>query len=547
MRAAFCRAAAAALLLAPVAAAQDVSGAVRDSVTRHPVAGAVVFLQDSSGATIARTLTNESGEFRLRRLTYLRSVRVIRMGFAPRVVPMADGTGSVRLEIELAPVAALLAPVTAQASQRCPRRADHGEALALYELARTGLVATIVSREGNPGSFRSYAFARTSEGEFERIKSQSVRTSETMATTSFAAERDAASFVEQGFVIDRGIRRRYLGPDADVLLDQRFVSGYCFRVDRDRRRPRELGLGFSAAGRRPEKRIDVEGTLWIDTAARVIKGVEFTYVGVPSASKRVRPGGRISFTEMPNGAVMIDFWSLRTVDPRPSFATGNAEFGLRREWYDMHETGGQVAHVTWPDGKRWSAELGRVRITVVDEDHRPSTRSVLRLANTDFESTVDARGVAEFTQLLPGPYAVEVIDSATSARNIVIGTPLRFNLEPGRNADLRLVAPSPAEFLRRACNANMNDFWISVRVQRARKPVPGVTWELGENLGAPNETMIARGLTRRDGRFGFCHERTHTGRLQVRLVVPGAAPTIHEMTVSHIMDAEVMLELPPIP
>ena len=96
------------------------------------------------------------------------------------------------------------------------------------------------------------------------------------------------------------------GPDADVLLDEGFSNGYCFRVaDSEGARPNQVGLGFSAADRR-KGRVDIEGALWIDTVAHVLKDIDFRFVAFRRVYGEVEPGGRVSFREMPNGMVLIN-------------------------------------------------------------------------------------------------------------------------------------------------------------------------------------------------------------------------------------------------
>jgi hypothetical protein len=292
--------------------------------------------------------------------------------------------------------------------------------------------------------------------------------------------------------------------------------------------------------------VDIDGTLWVDTAARVVKGLTFRYVGL-MALRNIRPGGTVSFQEMPNGAVMIDHWSFHVVDQqRTSTSTGTGNFGETRLYYEMREAGGELAHATWPDGKEWEARLGIVHVRVLDEDGRPAAGSTLLLKETDYTAHVDTSGWAEFIHVLPGPYTIEIVDSALAAKGVVIGTNTRFTAERGRVTMAKVVAPPRDEFLKRACVTNRNDFWITVQVVRKNgKAVGNAAWTLGEDLGTATEHLVARGTTRRDGRLGFCHERTHTGALQLHVTTAEAPGRVYTMEVAHILDKEVKVELPP--
>ena len=80
-------AAAVAWCVAPIAPmhaqAGDLRGAVSDSASGAPIAGAVVLLLDAAGATIGRTITGARGTYRLSRPDAAELVRTVRLGFRP--------------------------------------------------------------------------------------------------------------------------------------------------------------------------------------------------------------------------------------------------------------------------------------------------------------------------------------------------------------------------------------------------------------------------------------------------------------------------------
>ena len=72
-----------------------------------------------------------------------------------------------------------------------------------------------------------------------------------LSTASYVAAQQATDFVQQGFRADSGGEHVYFAPDADVLLDDAFASGYCFHImGRNAARANQVGLGFRAADRR---------------------------------------------------------------------------------------------------------------------------------------------------------------------------------------------------------------------------------------------------------------------------------------------------------
>jgi hypothetical protein len=509
------------LALPALAAAQEIRGTVRDGVTREPIAGAVVLSLDSASTTIGRGLTNELGEFRVSRSPALHSLRVVRMGYRPNTIviePMS--TVETRVDMVMTMLPRFLEPVSVAATNACPARTDAPAAFALLEQAREGLLATIVARSVNYGMIKDLVYERTSEGPNERVLHQRVRIdSQAFAMTSFGAVRSAAGFVAQGFMHDSAGTTSYFGPDADVLMDPAFTEGYCFRLrNADKDRPHQVGLGFAAARARTG-RVDIDGTLWIDTAARALKDIEFLYAGLPRRAADWRPGGRISFREMPNGSVMIDQWSFRLVAERVDTSTGRDGLESTKTYHYLQESGGEIARAAWTDGRVWDATLGSARIRLVDKQGRPVTRAILRLADTDYLASPDSFGIVRFVDLLPGPYTIAMIDSALVSKNIVLGSTTKFTARRGTLAVLTMVTPSVDAFLKHACNGDVNNRWIEARAIDARKKPVAVQWTLGELLGTTGERVIASGLTERDGVFGFCKDMQTLATLEVRLAL----------------------------
>src|SRR5438132_895172 len=106
----YSRAAALALALQGVTSlpvrAQRLTRTVRAEGSRAPVSAAVVSLVDASDSLLRRTLTDDDGRFSLARPSNAVRVRVIRIGFAPRIVRLASADST--LDIELAAAASLL-------------------------------------------------------------------------------------------------------------------------------------------------------------------------------------------------------------------------------------------------------------------------------------------------------------------------------------------------------------------------------------------------------------------------------------------------------
>ncbi len=504
------------------AEAQELHGSVADSATRRPIASVVLLLVDEAGVSRARTITNDRGEFRIMLPAGVHTVRALRLGFRAREFPLAAGV--TELNVAMVAIPTLLEKVAVQAARACPRRDDAQSALALLEQARAGFLATIVAAEANPATMKLLRFERRMDGTSDRIEQQTVHIDSVASRKkSFEAATNAAAFVRDGFARDSGGSRTLYGPDAEVLLDDSFANGYCFRlVDADRDRPHQVGLGFSAAERKGN-RVDIGGAVWIDTVARRLVDIDFTYEGIRLPYNAPTPGGHIHFHEMPNGMVVIQSWVLlmarATVD-----SLGDFRHPIIRQHFYGNDVGGEVARAIWADGRAWKAPLGTVQLHVVTGEGKPTNSVAVRLGESDYIASPDINGDLEIPDLLPGPYDVVVIDTSLAAAGTVLGTPLRIVAQRDSVSRAVLVTPPPEAFLRKRCSEILGSVWVTANVTHEDgKPVNAAQWEVGEDFTTGSEFVHAKGHTGSTGMFGFCSALTRSGTVQLR-VSDGLAP-----------------------
>ena len=91
----------------------------------------------------------------------------------------------------------MLEPVRVLDQPNCPRRDDRPAALALWELAQTGLLATLVAREANPGAMVRIAYHRNLDRDGDDVMCQTVLLDSTdKSIAGFVAKRMAAEFRE---------------------------------------------------------------------------------------------------------------------------------------------------------------------------------------------------------------------------------------------------------------------------------------------------------------------------------------------------------------
>jgi hypothetical protein len=524
---------AACAVFAQPAAAQFFSGTVRDSVSRLPVAGVIVMLLDSAGGRVARNLTNERGAFRVQLDAAVQRARFVRIGFEPRELSMSARRDDVVSDVTMFALPSMLQPIQVLANSRCAGKKDHASAMGLWEQVRAGILATIVARETNPARLHRLGYERVMDGNSTRIEMMRVRadSADTAATTFFAAH-SAKDLVRFGFSTDSGSAGTFFGPDADVLLSPYFVGEYCFDVvSGPRSRPNQAGLHFAPAEHRRE-RVDIDGTMWIDTLARTLKDVEFKYLGLSYGAMRFGPGGRISFRTIPNGVVLIDQWSLRLVSARPDTVLNPKGVIEMKNWLYADETGGELARVSFADGTTWTAPLGTLRVEAVHRDGTPAAGAVIALAATDYFGTTDAKGVVEIKELLPGPYAVRMIDPRVATLGIGLATPLKFVAAREMTTVAKLTISTAEQLVADRCVSSHqvksvppgSSFVIGRAIMPDGSAVVGATVSFAirpkgdaNNNSAPWQWIKEDVKTADDGMFQACYGWTPQSEVMVRV------------------------------
>ena len=472
---------------ASAASAQTARGTVRDSDTGAPVAGVVVLALDSAAGARARSVTSALGEYHVSaaRATKLRFVRI---GYRPeeRAIP-PGGTDDKAIDVAMHALSQMLAPVEVRANANCPRHDDASATFALWDQARAALLNAVVAREANPPRSIRIIYKRLRSLD-DAIIEQLVQIDSTAVTTRpFLAVLSSEDFARGGFARDSSGMRQYLAPYADVLLDDAFMSAHCFRSrDGGSARPNQIGVAFETA-RRQRGRVDVDGVVWVDTAARTLVDVEFRYVGVSEAAARARSGGEIWFRQMSNGLLIIDRWHIRSAgaNERP----GHDEFGVipRDEGpVQAIEYGGQLVEAAWPDGLSWHAPLGRLAVHGADAAGHPATGFELRLRGTNYSARANERGAAQIGSLLPGPYRAVVTDTLLGRIGLAPTALTTFVVARDSVVDRRVTVRDAIQNLREFCGGgggggggDPEEALLVVRVRTPEGlPVTDAAWEV---------------------------------------------------------------------
>jgi hypothetical protein len=498
--------------LLQVATVGEIRGAVTDSVTGQPVAGAVVLLFDAAGTEVGHNITSEIGLYRIPRPAAASRVRFIKLGFYPDDRRIPDTPGDVEVNATMRVIPRMLEAVSVRANQSCQRRADSDAAFAMWQQARSGLLATVVARDAMPARVAVLLYERHFDAS-GKITQQIVRIDTGSRSTSFTSAFAADTFIATGFYRrDSDDADVFYGPDASVLLSEAFQTRYCFSLaDSERDRRGQIGLRFQrAANRDAQHRVDIDGTLWIDTVARVLRDIEYSYTGYDDVQRRYRPGGHVEFRAMANGMVMLDRFVIRKFDQ-----ASRRRFGATRSrsvmYFGVH-SGGELAAVQWPDGTYWRREdLGTFRATVLDATKRPVPGVLVLIDSTDYGGVTDSTGRVEIRFLLPGPYRAFVYDSTLATIELRPDKPLEFEAERGKVVERRHQISTHADLATRICGRREHPTTSNIVggrvVSSTGAPEKGAKWSIGLIDGAAND----------DGFFWACPGRVIGDTVDVRV------------------------------
>jgi hypothetical protein len=306
-----------------------------------------------------------------------------------------------------------------------------------------------------------------------------------------------------------------------VLLDPRFADSYCFRIHNpEPARPNQIGLSFASPSRRPA-RVDIDGTLWIDTLARVLRDIEYRYVGLGRMIEAVRPGGQTFFRQMPNGVVLIDRWSLRGVRRDIDTVQGDETLISPRQirtHFSAAETGGELAEATWPDGASWHASLGKLVVHAADPRRRLANGTTVRLVGTDYSATVDSVGSFQISNLVPGPYALSIVDPRLLPLGIDVPTSFKFTAARDSIVERFINLPTAEDFVAYRC-VEARQYDVAARVYlfgRATtadgRPVEDAIISVLRDFGAGDWRPIpTRARTDAEGFFQLCAAELEPG------------------------------------
>ena len=412
------------MLGAGSSSAQSVRGVAAD-VADRPLGGAILQLLDSTSRVVARSLTNDRGEFRLSAVaagTY--RIRALRIGYRPWMseplhlavdedVLRRLGVASVRVDLDTVHVVA---------RNSCTLARDSSAAtFAVWEQMRTALTAAqITGRARITGAMLTY------ENVLEPVQLRLLKQNSSISShyinqpwRGLAAD----SLHRVGYVaMDEHGTTTFSAPGLDVLLAPSFMDDHCFSL---RDEGQVLGVEFTPSPDRsgvPE----IHGVLRIDRRSAELRSLEFGYVNV-SRAERERARGVVHFARMRDGTWAIVSWSIdMPVAELP--ISGGVRAADDAKVLEIVRTGGQLIAAQRGGDTIYSVHPLILGGSVTDSSSgRGIPRSRVSVAGTSFAAITDDSGRFRIEGLLRGNYTLEVATPSLDSMNTVHQSALAFD------------------------------------------------------------------------------------------------------------------------
>ncbi|MGH7622988.1 MAG: carboxypeptidase-like regulatory domain-containing protein, partial [Gemmatimonadaceae bacterium] len=348
--------------------AQTVRGVVVDAAST-PVAGVVVLLVN--GATVvARSLSNNRGEFRLAPgVAGMYRVRTLRIGYRPVTsAPLTLRAGeTVSQRIALTGVRLELDTIKVVDRRACRTTGDSAVAtFAMWEQVRAALTATQLTASARVIVATTVRYERTVDPGLRHVRDQTANVRSDYVEEPWRSQ-PMDSLRRFGYVVrGRDDSTTYNAPGIEVLESDAFIADHCFRLASSRD-PKLLGIAFEPT---PDRRAvaEVAGTLWLDRATSELRQLEFHYVNVPNIPREVsdRSGGDIRFARMRDGGWVIAGWDIRM--PLFDYETN---LGQREAHIDGFKvSGGELSLARRARDTLWSRPRLALAGTVADSSGR---------------------------------------------------------------------------------------------------------------------------------------------------------------------------------
>jgi hypothetical protein len=235
-------------------------------------------------------------------------LRVDVVGYRSMVVsPFAiDSGASITRDVAFRFERTVLPTIAVTAASRCAQLSgDAGDAPRLWAEARKTLDATRLAVQELRFSISLRRYERTISLPDSVLRASRTWTQSAVNQNPFES-LSPETVARDGFSVRRDTVLYYYAPDATVLLSDAFVAGHCFGT----RRGGPAGtVGLSFRPLQANRRIDIDGVLWLDSVTAELRSMEYRYV--PSVGRPTVGGGFVAFGRYPSGLWGVQRWAIR--------------------------------------------------------------------------------------------------------------------------------------------------------------------------------------------------------------------------------------------
>ena len=537
---------AAALLVVPAswlwtaapAAAQTISGAVRETGGGRPIAGGFISLLNSEGEAIEADFTAADGIFSLRAPGPGRyRIRVERIGYANWVTEPYDVTAgqSLTITVEVPPEPVRLGDLRVEVSGSCLDDPSEGAALAtVWEEARKALETAVWAEGRGELTFTLREYQRTLDPRHLTTLEVESRTRRHVRLPPFRS-LPARQLTTSGYALVEADSAIFYAPDATVLLSPEFRDTQCFGLERAEVDD-EAMLGITFRPRRGRDVIDIEGTLWLAEESAELRRVQIRYrnVPMPRNAQRRHIGADLTFDRLPDGPFYVrDWWVRFPIGSRSSRFRAGLSGRLDPVLVAYRQAGGTVTDA-FAGGVSFEVGEGAVtgvlrdsvsgeplagaEIVVRDWDDAAAFLPRPQAADVPFSAVTDEAGGFEVAGLPDGVYALGVDHPKLQAAGVRLNE-TRVVIEDRTSDPLELWTPSADALFARVCPRSSPYGSTGAVVGFARDadtglPLPNIdveaVWRVQRLQGTPRNAVTseqseyAGGASDERGRFTIC-------------------------------------------
>jgi len=500
--------------------AQSIRGRMLSPDDKSGVTGVLVQLVDFADGVVRRTVSRDSGSFRLDAPsagTY--RLRALRIGFRPTTsdtVTLLPGVTRV-FDLVLDGGIVSLSEVNVTEAERCAPTAGGPAAFEPWDEARKALEVASLSA-AMPYIVETMLHERHRNARDGRVLEESAKIRRGLSLHPFFS-RPSNELEAQGYVRPDADSVTFLAPDAEVLLSPSFGATHCFR--RATGAPGEVVVAFAPVPDR--KQSDIAGTIVLAATDHALRRVTFRYVNLPPPMPAQDASGFLEFAPIPSGDWIVRKWNIAIPMTGKLVHRGGHPYGdpADRTRTDSivtdqyRDVGGEVLTVVYRGATLWSAHLPSLVGVLHSEDGAPLTGTAVTMPMLERQAIADSLGRFTLDGIPAGRHQLQVRTAFMDSLGVA---PMSFDVAAGGRG-VEVMLPSRDALFLEACDdpaarsADYHGALLRGTVRGAdRSPIPNVTviaeWfqPVGRDAasGSLGEQRSIKTVADAYGRFSIC-------------------------------------------